>query len=73
MAPRETRNPYIIDPNNRLHGKYCESVCIKGTRGVSGICPGGLKFFFFPGGGVKPLFGPEYPLKSIDFTGVAGG
>ena len=41
MAPRETRNPYIIDPNNRLHGKYCESVCIKGTRGVSGICPGG--------------------------------
>ena len=48
MAPRETRNPYIIDPNN---GEYCESVCIKGTRGVSGICPGGLKFFSFQGGG----------------------
>ena len=33
----------------------------------SGICPGGLNFFLFPGGGLSTR--PENPLKSIDFTG----
>ena len=31
---------------------------------------GGLKVFFFPGGGgAQHPLGPENPLKSIDFTG----
>ena len=37
----------------------------------SGICPGGLTFFIFPGGAQHPL-GPENPLKSIDLTGSGG-
>ena len=39
----------------------------------SGICPGGgLKFFFFPGGGAQHQLGSKKPLKSIDFTGPGG-
>ena len=41
------------------------------TGAYSGICPGGLTFFFFPGGAQHPL-GHENPLKSIDFTGPGG-
>jgi len=41
------------------------------TGAYSGICPGGLTFFFFPGGAQHPL-GHENPLKSIDFTGLGG-
>ena len=37
----------------------------------SGICLGGLKFFYLSRGAMHPL-GPENPLKSIDFTGPGG-
>ena len=37
----------------------------------SGICQGGVNFFFFPGGHSTHL-GPETPMKSIDFTGPGG-
>ena len=57
----------------RSHILFVRSTTV---RGVFRICPGGwLQLFIFPrcGGGTQHLFGPENPLKSIDFTGPGGG
>ena len=43
----------------------------KVTGAYSGICPGGLKFFYLSMGAQLPL-GPENTLKSIDFIGPRG-
>ena len=48
--------------------KFC--VMIRGV--YSGICLGGLTFFYLSMGRAQHPLGPENPLKSIDFTGPGG-
>ena len=44
------------------------------TRGVlMNLSKGGLKFFSLSSGGLCTPWGPENPMKSIDFTGPGGG
>ena len=51
---------------------HCEARKRLFSEAYSGICPGGLKFFYLSMGRAQHPLGPENPLKSMDFTGPEG-